>query len=254
MSTPVKTLIGKFVWHENYSDDVEAAKSFYADVFGWDYEVWKPGEADYSMVKVGDAMHAGFLAAQGGAPAHWLGIVQVEDCDATAVRAKAQGGQVHAGPMDIPDVGRMAVIGDPQGAVLAAMAAHSDTQEMPPAEGIFVWDELATSDVEGAKSFYAELLGWTTEDMDMGPGGTYTMFKRAGDEQAAGAMPLPEGVPHPYWMSYIGTDDVDACAGRVKSSGGTILMEPMDVMSVGRLAVARDPQGAVFGIFTPSGS
>ena len=67
MSTPVQTLIGKFVWHENYSNDVDAAKKFYADLFGWDFETWEPGEVDYSMVKVGEQMHAGFLAVQGGA-------------------------------------------------------------------------------------------------------------------------------------------------------------------------------------------
>jgi uncharacterized protein len=255
MSTPVQTLIGKFVWHENYSNDVEGAKRFYGDVFGWDYEVFKPGEVDYPMVKVGERTHGGFMVVQQeGAPAHWLGIVQVEDADETAKKAESAGGKIHAGPFDIPEVGRMVVLGDPQGAVLAALAAAADAQEQPPAEGVFVWDELGTSDVEDAKRFYGELFGWATDEMDMGPAGTYTIFKRSGDEQVGGAMTKPEGAPQPYWLVYVGTDDVDGCVERAAKGGGTTIMEPMDVPTIGRLAVVQDPQGATFGIFKPEPS
>jgi uncharacterized protein len=252
VSTHVQTTIGKFVWHENYSNDVEAAKRFYAEVFGWDYEVWKPGEADYAMVKVNDQMHAGFLGVQGGAPPHWLGIVQVESSDETAERVESAGGRIIAGPMDLPDVGRLLVLADPQGAVVAAMSPEADAQEMPPSEGVFVWDELATSDVDGAKRFYGEVFGWTSADMDMGPAGTYTMFKRAGDVDVGGAMTLPEGAPHPYWLPYIGTGDVDGCVARATDLGGQALLEPADVPTVGRLAILRDPQGAAFGVFKPT--
>ncbi len=252
MSTPVQTLLGKFVWHENYSNDVDAAKKFYAALFGWDFETWKPGEADYSMVKVGDQMHAGFMTVQGGEPPHWLGIVQVEDCDEIARKVEAAGGKIYAGPFDIPEVGRFTVIGDPQGAVLSAMAAGADTQETPPAEGVFVWDELHTPDVEGAKSFYAEVFGWTSADMDMGESGTYTMFKRSGDVDVAGAYPSAEGQGPPHWLVYVGCDDVDATTSRAAELGGTALLEPSDVPGVGRLAVLQDPQGAVFGIFNPT--
>jgi uncharacterized protein len=253
MSTPVQTTIGKFVWHENYSNDVEAAKRFYGDLLGWDYETWKPGEADYSMVKVGDQMHGGFLTNPSGAPPHWLGIVQVESCDETAERIESAGGTIHAGPMDIPDVGRMVVFSDPQGAALAAMSPDPSTTEMPPSEGVFVWDELGTSDVEGAKRFYGEVFGWTSADMEM-PNGTYTMFRRAGDVDAAGAMSLPEGVDQPYWLFYVGTDDVDGCVARTAELEGSVILEPIDVEGVGRLAVIQDPQGAALGLFTPAES
>jgi predicted enzyme related to lactoylglutathione lyase len=68
LSTDVKTLVGKFVWHDNSSTDVEKAKAFYNELFGWELEVWKPGEMDYAMVKANGQMHGGFGAAQGGAP------------------------------------------------------------------------------------------------------------------------------------------------------------------------------------------
>ncbi|HEX2505688.1 MAG TPA: VOC family protein [Gaiellaceae bacterium] len=253
MSTPVKTLIGKFVWHENYSGDVEAAKRFYSELFGWDFETWKPGEADYAMVKVDDRMHAGFMTVQQeGAPAHWLGIVEVENCDETARNAAAVGGTVHAGPFDIPDVGRFAVIADPQGAVLAAMASESDSHEQPAAEGVFVWDELHTSDIEDAKRFYGEVFGWGSEDMDMGEAGTYTLFKRAGGPDPGGGMQTADDPTLPHWLVYVYADDIDATASRAGELGGAVLFGPEEAPGVGRLAILQDPQSAVFGIFKPA--
>lgn len=250
MSTGVQTLVGKFVWHDNVSTDVEKAKRFYTELLGWETEVWKPGEMDYPMIMAGGQMHGGFGPAEGDVPSHWLGHVLVDNVDETAERAKSAGGKVVAGPFDIPEVGRMAAIADPQGAVFSVFSPFSGDGQM--GEGQFVWDELVTSDVEGAKRFYKEVFGWTSRDMDMGEAGTYTMFQRAGDVDAAGAMTLPDPAPPPHWLPYVGTDDVDATASRVPKLGGTVIREPFDVSSVGRIAIVKDPNGAVFGLFTPS--
>lgn len=247
MSTGVQTAVGKFVWHDNVSNDVEKAKSFYTELLGWKTEVWKPGEMDYPMIVAGDQMHGGFGPAQGGAPPHWLGHVLVEDVDEAVNRAQSAGGKVLAEAFDIPEVGRMAVIADPQGAVFSAFAP---TGEGTMGEGTFVWDELVTSDVEAAKRFYGEVLGWTSRDMDMGEAGTYTMFQRAGDADAAGCLTLPDVPTH--WLPYVGTDDVDATAARASELGGTVLRDPFDVPGVGRLAIVKDPNGAVFGLFKPN--
>jgi predicted enzyme related to lactoylglutathione lyase len=252
MSTGVQTAIGKFVWHENNSTDVEKAKRFYADLLGWETEVWKPGEMDYAMIKVGEHMHGGFMAAQGGAPSHWLGHVLVEDVDETVRRAEAAGGRILAGPMDIPEVGRFAVIADPQGAVLSAFAPAG---EAPQPEGVFVWDELTTSDPEAATSFYGEVFGWSAHGMDMGEMGTYTIFRRAGDVDVAGCMRTPEGMEAPpHWLAYIGVDDIDATTARAKELGATIYVEPTDIPNVGRFSIVQDPAGAVFGLFRPTSS
>ena len=250
MSTDVKTALGKFVWHENLSTDVEQAKRFYTELLGWELEVWKPGEMDYAMIKARDQMHGGFMEAQGGAPSHWLGHVLVEDVDETARRAEAAGGRLLAGPMDIPEVGRFAVIADPQGAVVSAYAASG---EPPVSEGVFVWDELMTSDPDAATSFYAEVFGWKSRAMDMGDMGTYTIFSRGEDADVGGCMRTPPGVEAPpHWLVYIGVDDVDATAARAKELGATVFQEPMDIPEVGRFAVVQDPAGAVFGLFRPN--
>ena len=243
LSTGVQTAIGKFVWHDNMSTDAAKAKDFYTELFGWELEPF-PG-ADYKMIKAGGSLHGGFGAAQGGAPSAWTGHILVEDVDATADKAKSAGGTVITEPMDIPDVGRFAVIADPQGAVFSAFASTGDS---PGGEGTFVWDELVTTDVDDAKRFYGEVLGWTSKDLPMGPG-TYTMFKRAGDADVGGLMQRPrEDIP-PSWTTYIGTQDTDASVAKARELGATILMEPMDVPEHGRFAIIQDPTGAVFGVW-----
>lgn len=253
LSTGVQTRIGKFVWHENHSTDVEKAKSFYAELLGWETEPWKPGgEMDYTLIKSGEQMHGGFMAAQGGTPSHWLGHVRVEDVDETVRRAEAAGGKILFGPHDMPEVGRFAVIADPQGAVLATFQPSGE--EGPPSEGVFVWDELGTSDPDAAAAFYSEVLGWTAAAPDMELGG-YRIFAR-GEDQVAGFMKPPEDMPAPpHWQVYIGTDDVDKTTARAKELGATVIVEPMDIPNdIGRFSVLQDPAGAVFGLYKSGSS
>ena len=245
MGTDVQTRIGAFIWHENQSTDVEAAKPFYTELFGWETEAW-PGEMPYTVINSGGKSHGGFIAAQGGAPSHWLGHVLVEDADEAARRAEATGGKILFGPQSMPDVGRFALIADPQGAVVSAYAPEGEGE---PGQGVFVWDELHTSGPGAAKSFYGEVFGWTSNDVDMGGGTTYTLFKRSGDTDAGGCFQLGEGQPASYWLVYIGTDDVDGTAARAKELGATVLVEPADIPGQGRFSVLQDPAGAAFAIY-----
>ena len=112
--------------------------------------------------------------------------------------------------------------------------------------------ELGTTDQNAAKKFYDELFGWTFDDMPMGPGAVYTMFKLDGKVAAAGytlmADMLQMGIP-PHWLIYIACADVDASAKRAAELGGTVLKGPFDVMDAGRMAVVRDPGGTVFALW-----
>ncbi|MEQ1831559.1 MAG: VOC family protein [Candidatus Eisenbacteria bacterium] len=118
--------------------------------------------------------------------------------------------------------------------------------------GTFCWPELATSDAEAGKKFYAALFGWQIEDQDMGPHGFYTIFKHKGVDVAAGFKLMPDmvkmGVP-PNWGAYIAVENADASAELAKSLGGQVVMGPTDVMEHGRLAVITDPQGATFTVW-----
>jgi uncharacterized protein len=116
--------------------------------------------------------------------------------------------------------------------------------------GAMSWYELMTTDPVAAQTFYSELFGWTMRDQEM-PMGTYTVFANQGKE-VGGLMAHPpgtEGVP-PHWALYITVDDVDASLAKAQSLGATVLMPPMDVADVGRMATISDPQGAVINIIT----
>ncbi|UJX40253.1 VOC family protein [Desulfovibrio sp. JY] len=119
-------------------------------------------------------------------------------------------------------------------------------------QGVFSWNELMTTDVEGAKAFYAKLLGWTTEDKPMPEMGmTYTIVK-AGDTAVGGIMPIPPEAAKmpPVWGSYVSVDDVDAAAKKTVELGGTVYKEPTDIPGVGRFCVIGDPQGAFLSLIT----
>ena len=117
-------------------------------------------------------------------------------------------------------------------------------------QGMFSWSELTTSNLDGAKKFYSELLGWTLNDMETGQG-PYTVIS-AGDRQVGGMMkPPPQagGMP-PAWTPYITVDDVDSCSAQAETLGGKILVPPTDIPDVGRFAVIQDPQGAFINLIT----
>jgi uncharacterized protein len=118
--------------------------------------------------------------------------------------------------------------------------------------GTFCWVELGTSNSEAAKSFYTELLGWDFIDVPMGPEGVYTMLK-LGDKDVAGLYQLmpdmvAQGTP-PHWLSYVSVASADETAAKAKEAGATLLKEPLDVSTIGRMAVIQDPTGAVFALW-----
>lgn len=120
------------------------------------------------------------------------------------------------------------------------------------APGTPCWFELGTTDQPAAKHFYGQLLGWSAQDNPMGPDGVYTMFQLNGhDTGAAYTLPaklVAQGVP-PHWNVYFATADVDVSAARVSELGGTLVQPPFDVMDVGRMAICKDPGGAVFSLW-----
>jgi predicted enzyme related to lactoylglutathione lyase len=242
------TTVGKFVWHEQVSSDPGQAQGFYTKLFGWGTETFKPGEIDYTMISSGGRSHGGFSKAMEGAPPpHWLGHVHVEDLDQTIEKAKGAGGKLAAGPFEMAEVGRMGVIQDPQGAYVSAYQPESDGSF---GEGVFVWDELGTTDVDAAQKYYEKVFGWTTVDMGAEYGG-YKIFQ-VGETRIAGVMALQDPSAAAGWQPYVAVDDVDVTAAKASELGGSTLMEPMDVPDVGRIAVVRDPQGATFGIIKPT--
>ncbi len=122
---------------------------------------------------------------------------------------------------------------------------------MVDSHGRFVWYELATTNVEAAKAFYAEVVGWGTQDASM-PGAAYTLFTAGGDP-VSGVTGLPEDARRwglrPSWLGYVGVNDVDAAANRIRELGGAMHVPPKEVPNVSRFSIAVDPQMATIAIF-----
>ena len=126
----------------------------------------------------------------------------------------------------------------------------ANIESHPP--GSFCWIELGTTDQQAAKTFYSKLFGWSVTDSPMGPGEVYSMFQLNGRDMGGGYTlrkdQKDQGVP-PHWMLYIAVENADATAAKITTAGGTVIMPPFDVMDIGRMAVLRDPTGAVFSIW-----
>ena len=117
-----------------------------------------------------------------------------------------------------------------------------------PKPGEFNWNELIASDEAAQKKFYTGLFGWTAEAFG-GDEKPYTVFKK-GDTMVGGMMKRPKPDAPSHWLAYVKVEDVDGVAARAKSLGGKIIVEPVDIPDVGRIAVLLDPQGAAIGLYT----
>lgn len=252
---------GSFIWHELLSADPAGGQAFYTALVGWGTLTMDVGAGPYTMFTAGEVPVAGSLALpeeakQMGVPPHWVLYVSVEDVDATVAQATGLGAQTDVPAMDIPTVGRMAVLTDPQGAGFAVFTPSDEDQPQAEAEGAgtAVWHELATSDPEAAIAFYAEIFGWQkTEAMDMGDGQTYQMYGNGGDS-LGGIFKRPPEAPVSAWNTYWEVADVDAAAPKIAELGGQVLNGPMEVPGGGRVLQGIDPQGAMFSLHSAPGS
>ncbi|QFU03497.1 27 kDa antigen Cfp30B [Pseudoalteromonas sp. THAF3] len=247
---------GHFCWTELCSSDWQGGKTFYSDLFTWSAEDQPIGNGlYYTMLKKphGDVAAMYQMPADQhaqGVPSYWLSYIAVDDVDAMADKAKSLGATIVHGPHDVPEAGRMVLLCDPVGAMVALWQGQGHKGASVQNEvDTPCWFELATRDIESSTSFYSELLGWRAELKAM-EGMDYTLFK-AGDTMVGGMVAMdeqwPDDIP-PHWMIYFSVNDCDAQAEQAKKLGGEVCVQPMDVPEVGRFCVLTDPQGAVFSI------
>ena len=249
---------GTFSWADLATSDVAAATDFYTQIFGWDVDSQEiPGGGMYHMFKINGKDVAAASDQQenersAGIPPHWNVYFTVEDVDQRAKVAESVGGTVIAQPFDVMDVGRMAVVSDPAGAVFCLWQPRTNIgAQLLGDSNTLSWAECSTTDVEKVRSFYTEVLGLSTEDMDMGEGKSYTLLKR-GDQSVAGMMNVDPATMPPMWMAYFNVDDCDATVEKAKSLGGQVYYGPETVEMAGRIAILADQQGAAFGVITPA--
>jgi uncharacterized protein len=244
---------GTFCWWELATSDAAGAKAFYRKLFGWtDRDAPMGPDAVYTTLllggdKVGALYQLNAEQKSQGIPPHWLTYVAVTNADETAARAVELGGTVLAGPFDVMEHGRMAILLDPAGASVGLWQPNQHRgSELFGEVGSVCWTELNTRDTEKASQFYSGLFGWKVDSASMEG---YTQFQLGGPA-FAGMFPLtPEmGDFPPFWQTYFRVEDCDAIAGEVERLGGTVLKEPWDIPQVGRLGIFKDPQGGQFAV------
>ena len=245
-----KTVRGRFVWHELMTPDTSAAHSFYSKTLGWKSQA-SDQVPDYSMFVANSAPLGGAVALPAGGP-HWLTYIGTEDIDASVEQAKELGAKVVKDVEEIPNMGKYAVLNDPQGATFALYSSSADAgREKPAKRGEFSWHELTTTDAKAALDFYSELFGWEKlEAHDMGPMGFYYIFGRNG-QQLGGMFDKPANAPGgPTWLGYVRVKDVNQTVKKVKAAGGTLTNGPMEVPGGDWIAQFMDPDGAAFAVHT----
>ncbi len=249
-----------FVWYELHTYDAGAAATFYGKVLGWTAVDAQMPDKKYLVVSIGQRMVGGLLEKKakefdGGVKPMWVGYVGVKDVDEAAKSVVKAGGVVHKAAEDISNVGRYAVVADPQGAIFCVFQPTAGQPDRPtPTNGLagtFGWSQLDAADGASAFEFYSAQFGWTgSGTIDMGAAGQYQMFN-AGEQMIGGMMTRMDKSEAPAWLYFINVEDANAAVARVKESGGTVLNGPNPVPGGQLVATCVDPQGAKFGVVGP---
>ncbi|MFL6760037.1 VOC family protein [Sphingomonas sp.] len=252
---------GDFIWYELMTPDPEGAKAFYDAVVGWDIG---PAVAEYNgyrMIGRSDGKFAGGVLQltdemqQHGARPTWLGYILVPDVDRSVAAIEQAGGKTYVAATDIPNVGRIAMVADPQGAAFYVMKplppqgdpnAKSDVFSTTEQQRVG-WNELSTSDPLAARRFYGEQFGWTSEKfMPMGEQGEYRFLEQNGVTIGAVAGTM-DGQP-PHWRYYFRVPSITKAKETSEAKGGKIAMGPMEVPGGDHILIGVDPQGVEFAL------
>ena len=262
---PAPSARGHLIWYELMTPDADASKAFYDAVVGWEIGEPVAEYQGYRMIGRGDGSFAGGVLPltqemqQHGARPAWLGYIGVDDTDDAAASIEQAGGKIFMAPFDIPNVGRVAMVADPQGAPFYVMKPTPPANDPNARSDVFSvdrprhvrWNELSTTDPEAAVDFYRSQFGWGQEGaMPMGEMGDYRFIQSGGDTIGA-VMRKPPQLPASTWTYYFGVEDIDRAAEAVKSGGGQVVNGPMEIPGGEFAANAIDPQGAAFGLVGP---
>ena len=235
-------------WIDLAASDLPAARTFYAEVFGWTVPEGPPEAGGYSSASLDGHRVAGLGAAQQGQAPAWLTYVATDDIAASVATAQGAGGTLQVGPEQVGPLGSMAVVTDPTGAVFGLWQGgqHPGVERFNE-HGALVWNEAAVGDPAAARKFYTALFGWAWDPVE--GEGTYQTF-RLGDRWLGGLGTSTDS-PVQEWGVCFAVRDTDTTVADVTARGGTVLLPPQD-SPYGRFAVVADPQGAAFSLMQTS--
>ena len=239
-------------WIDLTTSDIDGARAFYGELFGWHSEPGAPEYGGYTMGVIDGRPVAGFTPPPPGQerPTAWNTYLATPDADATAAKIEANGGQLIMPVMDVGDVGRMGVGTDPTGGIVAFWQAGTHVGfGLANVPGTDVWNECMTTDYAAVVPFYAAVFGVTTTDMG-GEGFQYSSMDLDG-RPVGGIGAVDEG-GQPGWRTYFAVTDTDATVAETKRLGGSVVTEASDT-PFGRMAHLADPQGGRFSVMQYAG-
>ena len=250
MSFTYEPLIGKIMWRDLMTDDVDGAKRFYGGLLGWTFEDSQgPRGQAYAVASSGNVYVAGMVeverATDGTNYSRWLPYISVADVDATVSRAVTAGATVAVSARDV-NLGRVAALIDPEGAVVGLARSNvgdPDDSTTAPAAGRPVWSELLSNNPSSAADFYRELGDYDVNIIER-RGGEYTLLVSNGTNRA-GVFQNPGEDQDPVWLTFFGVDDPAAAAILAESLGGKIILPASPELRNGTMAVVTDPSGAI---------
>lgn len=259
---------GEFIWYELITPRSDSAESFYGPLLGWEFGNGGQAEIDYRIITATESSSGSAVPVGGvlqmtpemrdcGVQPGWLGYISVDDVDAIVSAVESSGGVVHMPATDIPHVGRIALLSDPQGATFYVMrsAIEEPSQAFAadrPRPGHCAWNELSTSDPNSAWHFYSRHFGWTKDsELDMGPMGAYEFIRHGG---VIGAMmPQFEETPVPVWHYYFRVDNIDKALEQIPAAGGSLIHGPDEIPGGDFILKGFDPDGALFALVGAGG-
>jgi uncharacterized protein len=240
-------------WVDLSTPNLEGAKRFYTDLFGWDYVDTGEAGGGYQLAHLNGKLVAGLGPKQVGdeGPSVWVTYLWADDADLVAAAIGKAGGTVFMGPMDVPGAGRMALALDSTSAAFGIWQGREHRgAQLANEPGAFSWNENLNSDPAQARDFYQQVFGYAYESLPNWPG-DYSTFKVKG-EVRGGIGGRPEGIPAEapnFWNTYFSVADTDAAAATITANGGKVKVPPMDT-PFGRMAAVADASGANFCIIS----
>ena len=239
---------GRFVWFDLHSTDMTTVSNFYDSLFGWDFQ-----RTDVRVPRIKNIICKGKIIgnlfgrdAEPG-DSFWLCSLSVRNVNASVGVFMEAGGKVEQPLTDKPYRGREIVGTDPQGARLAVLTSYTGDPDIQAAPNRWVGCELWTTDVDGALKFYRPLAGYDAVHADKANKSGHVLVTVNG--VPSGGIVKIAGQPlRAQWIPYVGVTSVLATVTKAQSMGGEVIVPPDPAVLQGRVAILRDPSGAVFGV------
>jgi uncharacterized protein len=249
--------VGKVIWTDLVTPDLNDAKRFYGALFGWTFREVQ-GDSHYALALLDDRPVAGLfqkpLASKQTQQPAWLTFLAVRDVNAAQKATLQHGGKVVSPPHSYPQRGRQALLADPDGAVFEVLAAQGgDPPDYLAAPGEWIWSSLLVKDPKQETAFYKTLFGYDVYDLASEDGAAddaqhYILSTDDTARVGLNALPADSMRRRPHWLNFVRVTDAAETAKKAVALGGRVLVEPRIDRHGGQLAVLADPSGAPLGI------